>query len=112
MSVSFPCYSTPDLKLFLCLECYRGAAQQKNELFSVLLSSPSPVYYPYEGRSMKEPVLSFPGSLMSRVSWECQGCGKDSIPGRVRWVCVGCAFIDGQSCALCALCVEKMERQE
>lgn len=57
-----------------------------------MLSSPNPVYYPYLGRMMKEPALSFPGSLMSQVNFKCVGCGEDGAVGRVRFICVGCAF--------------------
>lgn len=41
---------------------------------------------------MKEPALSFPGSLMSQVNFKCVGCGEDGAVGRVRFICVGCAF--------------------
>ena len=76
-----------------------------------MLSSSSPAYYPYEGKN-RLPSLFFPGSLMTKVSFECLGCGEESAAGRVRWLCVGCAFFEGQSCALCEKCVQRVEKRD
>ena len=77
-----------------------NSANRDKEIFTVLLCSSSPAYYPYESRESK-PALLFSQSLMSKVNFKCLGCGEDCAAGKARFICVGCAFFEGQSCALC-----------